>query len=70
MNAGPMAGMTTQTVFSDYLEAGDFYLPFSITQKFNGQVGQTIKVTDVKFNVEVDDEMFKMPATADTEDKK
>ncbi|AVI52013.1 outer membrane lipoprotein-sorting protein [Pukyongia salina] len=70
MNGGPMAGMTTQTVFSDYLEAGDFYLPFSITQKFNGQVGQTIKVTDVKFNVEVDDAMFKMPATADTEDKK
>jgi len=70
INQGPMAGMTTQTVYSEYMEAGDVYIPFSITQKFNGQVGQTIKVKDITMNPEVDNSLFQMPAPAEAgEDK-
>jgi len=71
INSGPMAGMTTQTVYSEYLEAGDLYLPFSIAQKFNGQVGQTIKISEVQFNTEIDGTTFKMPEPAEeTEEDK
>ncbi|GAA0871743.1 hypothetical protein GCM10009117_08890 [Gangjinia marincola] len=58
---GPQKGMQTQTIFSDYQEAGDIYYPYSITQKFNGQVGQTIKIEKIEINPDIDEAMFKMP---------
>jgi outer membrane lipoprotein-sorting protein len=69
INQGPMAGMTTQTVNSEYMQAGDVYIPFSITQKFNGQVGQTIKIKDVEMNPEIEASLFKMPEAVETSDK-
>jgi outer membrane lipoprotein-sorting protein len=70
INQGPRAGMTTQTVYSEYMQAGDVYIPFSITQKFNGQVGQTIKIKDIEMNPEVDDSLFQMPAPAEADEEK
>ncbi|MBT8276020.1 MAG: outer membrane lipoprotein-sorting protein [Bacteroidia bacterium] len=69
VNSGPMAGTVTQTVFSEYLEAGDLFLPYSITQKFNGQAGQTIKITKIEFNAEVDESLFVMPEATETEEE-
>ncbi len=61
INAGPQKGMTTQTVFSEYLEAGDVYMPFNITQKFNGQVGQSITIENIEINPDIDESIFEMP---------
>lgn len=60
--AGPAKGATTQTVFSDYLEAGDVFYAHSITQKFNGQTGQAVKIEKIEVNGNVDESIFKMPA--------
>lgn len=61
ITSGPQKGATTQTLYSDYQEAGAIYYPHSLTVKFNGQVGQTIKVDEIKINTEVDESIFKMP---------
>ena len=58
---GPQKGMQTQTVFSDYQEAGNIFLPYSIIQKYNGQVGQTIKIEEITLNADFDDTLFEMP---------
>ena len=59
--SGPGKGMTSQTVFSDYLEAGDVFYAHSITTKFNGQTGQSIKIKEIEVNGDVDESIFKMP---------
>jgi len=71
MTSGPSKGATVQTIYSEYLEAGDIYMAYEVSQKYNGQVGQTIKITDVVINGEVDEALFSMPViTTTTEDKK
>lgn len=62
INAGPQKGLKSQTLYSEYSEAGPVFFAFSITQKFNGQVGQTIKIENVEINPDIDDAVFKMPA--------
>lgn len=59
--AGPAKGITSQTVFSDYLEAGPVYYAHSITTKVNGQTGQSIKIDKIEVNGDIDDAIFKMP---------
>ena len=61
LKEGPQKGMKTETIFSDYQEAGTIYYPYSISQKFNGQVGQTIKIETIKINPEIDESIFNMP---------
>jgi len=61
INTGPQKGMQTQTIYSDYQEAGDVMMAYSITQKYNGQTGQTIKIDEVTVNPEIADDTFKMP---------
>jgi len=61
VTSGPQKGMMTQTLYSDYQEAGDIYYPHSLTVKFNGNVGQTIKVEAIEINPEIDESIFKMP---------
>ena len=58
---GPQKGIQTQTVYSDYQEAGDIFLPYSITQKYNGQVGQAISIEEYTINPEIDNKLFEMP---------
>jgi len=59
--SGPGKGSTAQTVFSDYLEAGDVYYAHNIITKFNGQTGQSIKIEKIEVNTDIDDAIFKMP---------
>ena len=61
VTSGPQKGMMPQTLYSDYLEAGDIYYPHSLTVKFNGQVGQTIKVDAIEINPEIVENVFLMP---------
>lgn len=60
--SGPQKGMTSQTLYSDYQEAGNIYYPHSLTVKINGQVGQTIKIDQIDINPDIDESIFKMPA--------
>ena len=59
---GPAAGMTQQTLLSDYQEVDGLYFPFSTTIAMKGQPGQqTISVQSMELNPEVDDAIFKKP---------
>ena len=59
--SGPAKGSVSQTVYSDYLEAGPIYFAHSITTKVNGQTGQSIKMDKIEVNVDMDESIFKMP---------
>lgn len=59
--SGPGKGLTSQTVYSDYLEAGDVFYAHSQTSKFNGQTAQEIKIEKVEVNAEIDESIFAMP---------
>lgn len=58
---GQMKGAKMETVYSDYQEVNGLYFPFSISQKFNGQVGFTMVVEKVELNVAVDAKEFAFP---------
>lgn len=63
---GPMKGQMAKDTLSDYQEVDGLYFPFAITM--GG--GQPVTITDVVLNPEIDEAMFIMPETAETEDKK
>lgn len=58
---GQAKGSVVETVLSDYQEVNGLFLPFSMTIKYNGQVGQSIVTEKVEFNVDVDDKIFAFP---------
>jgi hypothetical protein len=58
---GPAKGTMSQTVYSDYLEAGPVYYAHSSITKFNGQTGQSVKMEKVEVNADLDETIFKMP---------
>ncbi|MBX2826843.1 MAG: outer membrane lipoprotein-sorting protein [Flavobacteriaceae bacterium] len=62
--SGPQKGTISQTVYSEYLEAGDIFYPYTIDVKVNGQVMQSIKTTEIEFNAELDESIFQMPEKA------
>jgi outer membrane lipoprotein-sorting protein len=47
--------------FDDYKNIEGVLLPFTVEQYFNGQLGMTVKIKEVKFNVEIDDKLFVKP---------
>jgi hypothetical protein len=59
--SGPGKGAKSQTILSDYQESDGLYMPYTNVTKFNGQVVFEMSMKTVKFNVEVDNKMFKMP---------
>ena len=63
---GPMKGQMMKDTMSDYQEVGGLYFPFAVTM--GG--GQPVTITDIVLNPDVDEAMFAMPETADSEDKK
>ena len=69
ITSGPQKGVTAQLVYSDYEEAGGVYYAYTQTGKFNGQVGQTISIKEIKINPEIDEAVFVMPATSTSDDK-
>ena len=61
VKTGPAKGATAQTLISDYQEVDGLYLPFTIIEKFNGQVGLEMLYKTVEFNPELDESIFVMP---------
>ena len=61
ISSGPQKGATTQTLYSDYQEAGSVYYAYNIVQKFNGQVGQSISIESIEINPDIDESVFEMP---------
>jgi outer membrane lipoprotein-sorting protein len=49
---------------SDYQEVEGIKYPFTTEQRMNGQVFMTIKIEEVSFNEDLDDDMFTKPAPA------
>jgi len=47
--------------FDDYRNIDGVLLPFTVEQYFNGQLGMTVKIKEVKFDIEVDDNLFTKP---------
>jgi hypothetical protein len=47
--------------FSDYREVNGYRMPFTTVQKAGGQTFMTLKLTEVKMNVEIDDALFVKP---------
>ncbi len=58
---GQMKGMAIESFVSDYQEVNGVYFPFTITQKFNGQVGATIKIEKMEVNPDIPDATFAFP---------
>ncbi|MBT8254698.1 MAG: outer membrane lipoprotein-sorting protein [Flavobacteriaceae bacterium] len=61
VKSGPAKGATAQTVISDYQEVDGLYLPFTVIEKFNGQVNLEMLYKSVELNAEVDESIFVMP---------
>lgn len=51
-----------ESLTSDYKEVDGMMVPFQIDVKVNGNVMRTFTVTSYKFNTEVDDAIFALPA--------
>jgi outer membrane lipoprotein-sorting protein len=63
VNKGQGKGMVIETVFSDYQEVNGLMLPFSITQKANGETGGGLVFEKYEFDVAVNDADFSFPET-------
>ena len=50
-----------ESYFSDYKDFNGMKFSMTRTQKVEGQVLQEIKMTDIQFNVDIDDKIFDMP---------
>jgi len=58
---GPNGKVNIDSTFDDYREVDGVKLPFLIHQSL-GEFSFTIKLTEVKHNVEIDDAKFDKPA--------
>jgi len=58
--------VTSETYFSNYQEDGGFVVAHSIETKNNGQTGQSMEITEIKYNEPVDDSLFDKPAPKST----
>lgn len=61
ITVGPGKGMVSEIKLSDYQEAGDIYMPFSMTQGVKGQPGAPITMDSIEVNPTVDDSEFTFP---------
>ena len=59
----PMTGQMSEikTYISDYRDVNGAKLPFQIEIHMNGQVFQRVKLTDVKVNEDINDDLFAFP---------
>ncbi len=60
---GEAKGSTSEMVMSDYQEVNGLFMPFSISQRFNGQEVVSIKINSYQVNVPVDKKEFAFPAS-------
>ncbi|CAM1361408.1 outer membrane lipoprotein-sorting protein [Tenacibaculum xiamenense] len=72
VNSGPGKGLTSVTTLSDYQEAGDLYMPYSIAQSIKERPGSetSIVVKSYELNPEVSDEIFAFPDDKSSSDEK
>ena len=63
IKSGQMKGAISQTVYSDYQEVDGVYFPFSINSRLKDGEGQPVTIEKIETNVEIDDAMFKFPAS-------
>ena len=61
ITVGPGKGMVSEIKLSDYQEAGNIYMPFSMTQGVKGQPGAPITMDSIEINPTVDDSEFAFP---------
>ena len=61
ITVGPGKGMVSEIKLSDYQEAGNVYMPFSMTQGVKGQPGSPITMDSIEINPTVDDSEFAFP---------
>lgn len=68
---GPSKGTMSEITFSDYQEAGNVYMPYTMTQGVKGQPGQPISMDSIEINPTVDASEFMFPEeeTSETDDK-
>ncbi|NRA91359.1 MAG: outer membrane lipoprotein-sorting protein [Psychroserpens sp.] len=64
---GDAKGKIAEVTFSDYQEAGDIYLPYTIAQGLKGQPGQGVTMDSIEMNPTVEDEEFEYPEETATE---
>ena len=58
---GPAKGKTSESLMSDYQEVSGVMMPFSIAQKFDGQLQASIMIEKIEVNVPIDDKEFTFP---------
>jgi outer membrane lipoprotein-sorting protein len=58
---GPSKGVTIDSYFSDYQEVNGLVMPYTISQKVNGQEVFSINIEKIEFNVAIDDKEFGFP---------
>lgn len=58
---GPAKGKYQETLLSDYQEVDGVVMPFSIAQKFDGQVAASIEIEKIEINVPIEDSIFVFP---------
>jgi len=51
-------------LMSDFQDVDGYLMPFTHKQSFDGQMGMSMIYEDVKFNEDIDDDIFLKPATA------
>ena len=61
ITVGPGKGMVSEIKLSDYQEAGNIYMPFSMTQGVKGQPGAPITMDSIEINPTIDDSEFAFP---------
>ena len=61
ITVGPGKGMVSEIKLSDYQEAGNVYMPFSMTQGVKGQPGAPINMDKIEINPTIDDSEFAFP---------
>ncbi len=58
---GQAKGMVQETSMSDYQEVNGLFMPFTVTQKMNGQAVFSMTAEKIETNVEIDDKSFVFP---------
>lgn len=61
LKEGQAKGMVQETSMSDYQEVNGLFMPFTITQKMNGQAVFSMTAEKIETNVAIDDKAFSYP---------
>ena len=53
--------VTVEVLFDDYREIEGIMMPFKVEQRFNEIQGMVVEFHDIKFNMHIDEDLFKRP---------